>query len=56
MQRLIAVNVSSIMPEMLGRMNSERGAMVRLAWSGWSLLRLRRKVWVMIHLQDKKIL
>lgn len=33
-KRLITVNVSSIMLEMLGRMNSERGAMVRLALVG----------------------
>lgn len=38
------MNVSSIMLEMLGRMNSEMGAMVRLAWSERSLLRLRRSV------------
>lgn len=50
------MNVSSIMLEMLGSMNSEMGAMVMLAWSERSLLRLRRSVtvWVMIHFQDRK--
>lgn len=55
-KRLIAVNVSSIMLEMLGRMNSERGVMVRLAWSGRSLLRLRRSVGADFTSRIEKIL
>lgn len=41
------MNVSSIMPEVLGRTKSERGAMARLARSGWSLFAFaEEEVWV----------